>query len=1193
MAVSEEAASSGNTLKTLENHRHALVRGTLAVVVGLIILMPAFCALPNAKSGDIDDWTRTLLKGEAGWLFDAKSVVDSRGVVHVVSDNSSQYGLDYQTNEGGVWMSEFIPAPVILGAEEPRVHFVSIAVDASSKAHIAFTVWFDGLSFYGGSLIYATNAGGSWSTEFVDEGTDTECYRGDRPWIVINPDGNPQIFYLGSSEADCYEENLWHATKIGSAWEIVEVRPSIVLWYDSLSYAMDPSGVSHVAGSVYNAHTDSRDLVYYSDSGGAWKRSTVIAGGVGNTTSICLDPQGRPHIGVNRDVFNEANSMWTGNFIHSWLANGSWYCETVYTQYLSLAFEVGEDSSLASDSFGNIHVIYRGLHYKEIYSTNEGGEWSSTFLGPLVSYYSTPETNSIAVDKCNTVHAVFCEGGSHNALYYAFRETLCPFPVPTQLVMSEIECPLVWVGQTVTVIVYDQFGEVYPNYTGTVHFSSNCTDEVSLPEDYQFQASDQGQHTFHGEVLFLSEGWYTLECVDTTDADLAVSQSGIHAVVEPPTADSIVLCLPSLCEIGTPLNMTVTVLDQYSAPFEDYVGTIRFASSDPEAVLPEDYTFTVADAGVHEFTDEITLHTIGTQTITTTDVLDPAVSGTGETYVAVCEYTSLTIPFNESVDFCMFKSEMGVAYHICSNVTPGYETQYEFMGLSLYTYEVSSSGGICIRGYFRFSDALLPYWQGNERKLFAYVMDDNTSTILQKAQVLDYTFPMNVWHWRQMTLNGYSPGEIVRIGFGRYQAYVPAMNPPTKLIAEWAGVEVIRPEDLPPAPPTVAPLADVSTPCCKETTFRALAWDDNGGPLLYTWDFGDGTPLAVGNPINHVYDSIGAFNFTVYVDDCTGFSVSSSAVATVTVGEGTLRVVLDPVVPGMVYVNGAWTTRWGIECLMLPAGDYELSFGRVVGYMPPLSEMITIKSGEVTMITAEYVEMATLRVITSPALPSTIYVDGIGRNDWGLWVYVPSGTYEVSFGKVSDHISPLPMTVTLAPGEHSEVIGEFSSSPGAPGEQSSYGLLRVWTDPALPTTIYLDGIWRTQYGIDWLKLAPGTYRLSYTVLPFYGGSGLDGNYSQDVTIVEGQVCSYQIPSSTLKANPILILSTDPPVPTTIFVDGIARSSWGLSVDVPVSTTFSCYASVSHVAGFETPPPYFVYVWPEGICEYVFVFDSIW
>ena len=48
-----------------------------------------------------------------------------------------------------------------------------------------------------------------------------------------------------------------------------------------------------------------------------------------------------------------------------------------------------------------------------------------------------------------------------------------------------------------------------------------------------------------------------------------------------------------------------------------YTGTVHFTSSDAQAGLPADYTFTAADAGSHTFT--VTLKTAGTQSITATD----------------------------------------------------------------------------------------------------------------------------------------------------------------------------------------------------------------------------------------------------------------------------------------------------------------------------------------------------------------------------------------------------------------------------------------------------------------------------------------------------------------------------------------------------------------------------------------------
>ncbi len=48
-------------------------------------------------------------------------------------------------------------------------------------------------------------------------------------------------------------------------------------------------------------------------------------------------------------------------------------------------------------------------------------------------------------------------------------------------------------------------------------------------------------------------------------------------------------------------------------------GTAHFTSSDIQAVLPANYTFTGVDAGVHVFS--VTLKTAGSQSITATDTV--------------------------------------------------------------------------------------------------------------------------------------------------------------------------------------------------------------------------------------------------------------------------------------------------------------------------------------------------------------------------------------------------------------------------------------------------------------------------------------------------------------------------------------------------------------------------------------------
>src|SRR5207302_10114524 len=76
--------------------------------------------------------------------------------------------------------------------------------------------------------------------------------------------------------------------------------------------------------------------------------------------------------------------------------------------------------------------------------------------------------------------------------------------------------------------------------------------------------------------------------------------------------------LPSPAVAGVLYGYTVTAEDPYGNKANSYRGTIRFSSSDAQAVLRGDYTFTAADNGRHGFSG--ILKTAGSQTVTVTDI---------------------------------------------------------------------------------------------------------------------------------------------------------------------------------------------------------------------------------------------------------------------------------------------------------------------------------------------------------------------------------------------------------------------------------------------------------------------------------------------------------------------------------------------------------------------------------------------
>jgi hypothetical protein len=89
-------------------------------------------------------------------------------------------------------------------------------------------------------------------------------------------------------------------------------------------------------------------------------------------------------------------------------------------------------------------------------------------------------------------------------------------------------------------------------------------------------------------------------------------------VVIPDVAATLTVAgFPSPVTAGTVGSFTVTARDAYGNFATGYTGTVHFTSTDGQANLPGDYTFTADDGGVHTFT--ATLKTAGTQSIRATD----------------------------------------------------------------------------------------------------------------------------------------------------------------------------------------------------------------------------------------------------------------------------------------------------------------------------------------------------------------------------------------------------------------------------------------------------------------------------------------------------------------------------------------------------------------------------------------------
>ena len=94
---------------------------------------------------------------------------------------------------------------------------------------------------------------------------------------------------------------------------------------------------------------------------------------------------------------------------------------------------------------------------------------------------------------------------------------------------------------------------------------------------------------------------------------------------------------------------------------------------------------------------------------------------------------------------------------------------------------------------------------------------------------------------------------------------------------------------------------------------------------------------------------------------------------------GELRVTTNPALPSQILVDGVPRDSFGLNWLDLPPGSYTVSFTHVEGYTEPAPQTVTVNAGATTTVQGNFVQRGSLRVITSPAVPGTITVDGIPR----------------------------------------------------------------------------------------------------------------------------------------------------------------------------------------------------------------------
>jgi plastocyanin len=295
------------------------------------------------------------------------------------------------------------------------------------------------------------------------------------------------------------------------------------------------------------------------------------------------------------------------------------------------------------------------------------GLWDSGILGVGSTFEHTFNTVGDFFYIC-TVHFACCGMSGTVHVTAPASDTLKLTGLPSSVTAG--------VSSTFTVTAENSSGSVDTGYTGTVHFTSSDA-KATLPANYTFTAADAGVHTF--STTLKTAGSRSVTATDTVNATVAGTQSGI--TVNPAAAKSFSLTgLPASTKAGVVLTVTVTAQDAFGNTATGYRGTIDFTSSDAKATLPANYTFTVADSGVHTFTNGVVLKTAGVQSVTATDTVNSNITGkkSGVT-VTPAAATSLVVAGFPSTSVAGTSHSISVtAKDAYGNVATGYTGMVHF-----------------------------------------------------------------------------------------------------------------------------------------------------------------------------------------------------------------------------------------------------------------------------------------------------------------------------------------------------------------------------------------------------------------------------------------------------------------------------------------------------------------------------------
>jgi hypothetical protein len=292
----------------------------------------------------------------------------------------------------------------------------------------------------------------------------------------------------------------------------------------------------------------------------------------------------------------------------------------------------------ADDQFGNIETGYTGTVHFNAESQDTQASVPADYMFTAADDGTHSFTATLTRTQTDAIVPLLTATDTLTRVTSSQRINFTPLAA-TRLSVSPVPSSLAagaFTGLTVTAL--DVYGNIATGFADTIHFSSTDP-RAAMPADFTFTPDVYRGSAGFG-LTFVTAGIQSLTVIDTSNPAFANTQSGIVVVPAAPTT-WVFTGLPASSTAGATQSFTLSAFDPFGNLATNYFGRVHFTSSDGQAVLPADYSFTTADAGSHTFA--ATLKTAGNQTITVTDTANPAFTGSLSLAVTAAAAASFSV----------------------------------------------------------------------------------------------------------------------------------------------------------------------------------------------------------------------------------------------------------------------------------------------------------------------------------------------------------------------------------------------------------------------------------------------------------------------------------------------------------------------------------------------------------------------